>query len=167
MARVAYPVFVLRVAVGALLIVAGVLKAHDGPTATATSIAAYRILPPAVVAPLGVALPYAEILLGGYLVVGLFTRVAAWVATVQFAIFAIAVASLVVRNIPADCGCFGSSVPTPPSWGHVAGDVALAVVAGAIALFAPGALAVDSRLGDSGSDDAGDSGGRYAARHEA
>ena len=67
-----------------------------------------------MVKPLGVALPYLEILLGGYLVLGLFTRVAGWIATVQFAIFSIAVASLVIRNLPADCGCFGSSIPRRP-----------------------------------------------------
>ena len=141
---------VVRVALGLLLLVAGILKAHDGPIATATSIAGYRILSPTLVAPLGVALPYAEIVLGGYLALGLFTRVAAGIAAAQFAIFAVAVGSLVVRNIPADCGCFGSSVPTPPSWGHVAADVALALAAFAVARTAPGALALDVVLGTGG-----------------
>ena len=153
----AYLIFVLRVAVGALLVVAGVLKAHDGPIATATSIAGYRILPPGIVAPLGIALPYVEILLGGYLIAGLFARVAAWIACAEFVVFAGAVASLVVRNIPADCGCFGSTIATPPSWGHVASDLLLAVVAGAIAARSPGAFAVDGRLG---------SGGAYVPQHE-
>ena len=150
----AYLIFALRLALGGLLIVAGVRKAHDGPAATATSIAGYRILPPSVVAPLGVALPYVEILLGGYLVAGLFTRVAAWVA------------SLVVRKIPADCGCFGSGIPTPPSWGHVAWDVALAVAATAVALFAPGAIAVDRRLGTGGFTEAPDAASLLTARRE-
>jgi uncharacterized membrane protein YphA (DoxX/SURF4 family) len=147
MARLSAIVLVLRVAIGLLLIVAGVLKAHDGPNATALSIAAYRILPPVAVKLLGVALPYLEILLGGYLVLGLFTRIAAWIATVQFAIFAAAVASLVIRQLPADCGCFGSSIPTPPSWGHVAADVGLALATAFIAWFGPGLFAVDHRLG--------------------
>jgi uncharacterized membrane protein YphA (DoxX/SURF4 family) len=150
MARVG--VFVLRVAIGVLLVVAGVLKAHDGPSATALSIAAYRILPSVPVKLLGVALPYFEILLGGYLVLGLFTRIAGWVAAGQFAIFAAAVASLVIRKLPADCGCFGSSIPTPPSWGHVGADIGLAFAAGLVAWFGPGLLAIDARLGgeDSG-----------------
>lgn len=136
-------VFAIRLAIGALLIVAGALKAHDGVTATASTIAAYRLLPPSVVGPLAVALPYAEIVLGGYLVAGFFVRAAALVATVQFLIFAAAVASLVVRNLPADCGCFGSAIPTPPSWAHVAVDVGLAIAAAVIVRFAPGAFAVD------------------------
>jgi uncharacterized membrane protein YphA (DoxX/SURF4 family) len=168
-ARVAYAVFAVRVALGALLLVAGVLKAHDGPTATAVSIAGYRILPPAIVAPLGVALPYLEILLGGYLVVGLFVRVTAWVAAAQFAVFSVAVASLVIRNIPADCGCFGSTIPTPPSWGHVAGDVALVLASVATAVLAPGAFAVDSILGGrvAAESEGANPGGRYEPRHEA
>jgi uncharacterized membrane protein YphA (DoxX/SURF4 family) len=142
----AYLTFALRLGIGALLIVAGVLKAHDGPVATATSIAGYRMLPASIVAPLGVALPYAEILLGAYLVLGLFTRVAAWLAAAQFAIFSLAVGSLVVRGIPADCGCFGSSIPTPPTWGHVVLDAALAALAVVVAWKAPGAFSLDGRF---------------------
>ena len=134
----AYLTLALRVALGALLVVAGVMKAHDGPVLTATAIAGYRLLPPALVAPLGVALPYCEILLGAYL------------AAAQFALFSAAVASLVIRHIPADCGCFGSAIATPPSWGHVAADVLLALLALAVARTAPGALALDHVLGTGG-----------------
>lgn len=154
----AYVIFAVRVALGALLAVAGLLKAHDGATLTAAAIAAYRIVPAWVVAPLGVALPYLEILLGVYLVAGLFTRVAALVASLQFALFAAAVASLVIRGIAADCGCFGSQVATPPSWAHVAADVALAVFAAGVARYAPGAFAADRLLG---------TGGTIACGHEA
>jgi uncharacterized membrane protein YphA (DoxX/SURF4 family) len=143
----AYLTFALRLALGALLLFAGILKAHDGPALTATAIAGYRIVPGPLVAPLGVALPYFEILLGAYLAAGLFTRFAAVVASVQFAVFSAAVASLVIRHIPADCGCFGSSIPTPPSWGHVAADVALTLLATTVARFAPGIFAVDRALG--------------------
>jgi hypothetical protein len=44
-----YLVFVLRLLPGRLLLVA-FLKAHDGPALTASSMAAYRLLPPAVIA---------------------------------------------------------------------------------------------------------------------
>jgi uncharacterized membrane protein YphA (DoxX/SURF4 family) len=146
---------IVRVALGLLLLVAGVLKAHDGAAATAATVAAYRILPPVVVGPIGVALPYLEILLGGYLVLGLFTRIAAWIAAGQFFLFGAAVASLVIRQIPADCGCFGSGVRTPPSWGHVAADVALALLACAVARFGPGILTADRWLAG-GARSAGD-----------
>lgn len=143
-------VFLVRLALGLLLLIAGVLKAHDGPMATATSIAGYRILPPTVVAPLGVALPYIEILLGGYLVLGFLTRIAATVAAVQFGVFSLAIASLVVRHIASDCGCFGSTIATPPSWWHVAVDVALVAAAAFVARGAPGSYALDRALGTGG-----------------
>jgi uncharacterized membrane protein YphA (DoxX/SURF4 family) len=142
----AYVVLAVRVALGALLLVAGVLKAHDGPTLTAISIAGYRILPGAVAAPLAVGLPYVEIMLGAYLVSGLFTRITAWVAAAQFAIFAAAVASLLFRHIQTNCGCFGSGVSTPPSWIHVGLDCLLALAAVLVAVRGPGAFAVDDRL---------------------
>ncbi|GAC1303857.1 MAG: hypothetical protein NVS2B3_06540 [Vulcanimicrobiaceae bacterium] len=146
----AYLIFALRLALGGVLVVAGILKAHDGPALSATFVAGYRIVPAALVAPLAIALPYVEILLGGYLAAGLFTRVAASLASAQFALFAAAVGSLVVRHISADCGCFGSRVATPPSWFHVAADLALAAACAAIAWRAPGAFAVDALLGASG-----------------
>jgi uncharacterized membrane protein YphA (DoxX/SURF4 family) len=139
-------VLVLRVALGVLLVVAGVLKAHDGMALTDSTIAAYRILPPVLVAPLGLFLPYFEIGLGAYLVLGLFTRGAAWVASAQFVVFAGAVASLVIRQIPANCGCFGAGQNVPPSWGHVGADLALAVLSAFIAFRAPGAFALDTLL---------------------
>jgi uncharacterized membrane protein YphA (DoxX/SURF4 family) len=153
---VAIAVLIVRILIGGLLIVAGVLKAHDGPAVNAAAVAAYRILPPAIVGPLGVALPYFEMLLGGYVVAGLFTRVAAYVAAAQFLLFSAAVASLVVRQIPANCGCFGSGVNTPPTWEHVGADVLLALVTFGVGWFAPGALAVDRWL----------SGGTAAAQTE-
>jgi uncharacterized membrane protein YphA (DoxX/SURF4 family) len=140
-------IFVLRVALGALLLVAGALKAHDGVAQTASTIAGYRILPPFAVAPLALFLPYFEIGLGAYLILGLFTRSSGYIAAAQFAVFAAAVASLVVRGIPANCGCFGAGTNMPPSWGHVAVDLVLAGAAVLVAQRGPGAAALDARLG--------------------
>ncbi|HEX8805302.1 MAG TPA: MauE/DoxX family redox-associated membrane protein, partial [Candidatus Aquilonibacter sp.] len=77
---------------GGLLIWAGAAKVGH-PEALASTIAGFRLLPAWFVAPVAVILPYFELLLGLYLVAGLFTRVAAWVATVQFVIYAGAIAS--------------------------------------------------------------------------
>ncbi|HXO16737.1 MAG TPA: MauE/DoxX family redox-associated membrane protein, partial [Candidatus Dormibacteraeota bacterium] len=66
-------VLVIRVLLGALLMVAGALKvAH--PASLAQAIAGFRLLPAAIVGPLALALPWLELLLGGYLIAGLFTR---------------------------------------------------------------------------------------------
>jgi len=138
-------IFAGRVLLGGLLLIAGALKvAH--PADLAASIAGFRLLPAAVVGPLALALPYLEILLGAYLVVGLFTRFAAIVCALQFAVYAAAIASAVLRHIPANCGCFGPNDATPADWPHVAFDVALALVSVLLAWGAPGALAIDRKL---------------------
>src|SRR5580658_4223695 len=138
-------VAVARWLLGALLVWAGVLKIGH-PVDLASAIAGFRLLPPELVAPLAVVLPYFEVLLGLYLLAGLFTRVVAWIAAAQFAIYAAAIASAVLRGIPANCGCFGPGDTAVADWPHVAFDLALAAVAAFIAVRAPGALALDRRL---------------------
>ena len=138
-------VAVARWLLGALLVVAGALKIGH-PVDLASAIAGFRLLPPELVAPLAVVLPYFEVLLGLYLLAGLFTRVVAWIAAAQFAIYAAAIASAVLRGIPANCGCFGPGDTAVADWPHVAFDLALAAVAAFIAIRAPGALALDRRL---------------------
>jgi uncharacterized membrane protein YphA (DoxX/SURF4 family) len=135
-------VLVLRVILGGILLVAGALKvAH--PAELASAIAGFRLLPAAIVGPLALALPYLELLLGGYLVAGLFTRTIAAIVSAQFLLYAGAVASAVVRHIPANCGCFGPNDTAVADWPHVASDLLLAAASAFVAFRAPGALAVD------------------------
>ncbi len=138
--------FLLRVVLGGVFLAAGILKVSH-PEVLAATIAAFRLLPQPVIAPLAIALPYFEMLLGGYLIVGLFTRAAAFIAAAQLAAFAAAIASVVVRGIPISCGCFGPSDTAPASWVDVARDLVLAAVGVAVALRAPGSFALDRRLG--------------------
>jgi uncharacterized membrane protein YphA (DoxX/SURF4 family) len=135
----------LRVVLGGVLIVSGALKIGH-PTDLAAAIAGFRLLAPGIVAPLALALPVFEVLLGGYLVAGLFTRVAATVACLEFVLYAVAIASAVLRHIPANCGCFGPNDRATADWPHVAFDLVLAAMAGWIASRAPGALALDRRF---------------------
>lgn len=138
-------VFAARLLVGGLLLGAGCLKIGHAPD-LAAAIAGFRLLPAAVVGPLALGLPFFEVLLGLYLVFGLFTRIAGVVACVQFVVYAAAVASAVVRHIPANCGCFGPADAAVADWPHVGFDLLLALASAYIAYGAPGALAVDRRL---------------------
>jgi len=138
-------VLAVRVVVGGLLVAAGALKVGHASN-LAASIAAFRLLPATIVGPLALALPYLELLLGAYLVVGLFTRVAAALASAQFLLYAAAIASAVVRHIPANCGCFGPGDVAVADWPHVAFDCLLAALAAFAATRAPGAFAVDGKL---------------------
>lgn len=141
-------VFVVRILVGGLLLATGILKIGH-PADLAAAIAGFRLLPAVVVGPMALALPYVELLLGGYLVAGLFTRIVAVVCAIQFAVYAAAIASAVLRHIPANCGCFGPGDAAVADWPHVAFDLVLAAASAFIAYGAPGALAVDRRLAHS------------------
>ncbi len=138
-------VFVVRLLVGGLLLVAGALKVGHAAE-LAAAMAGFRLLPAAIVGPLAVAIPFVELLLGAYLVAGLFTRVVAAVVTLQFVCYAAAIASAVVRHLPVACGCFGPNDSAAADWPHVAFDLMLAAASIFVACGAPGALAVDRKL---------------------
>ncbi len=91
-------VFVVRVLLGGLLLAAGGLKVGHSAE-LAASIAGFRLLPAAIVGPLAVALPYIELLLGAYLVAGLFTRAVAALCALQFV-------STAVRSRLPSCDTF-------------------------------------------------------------
>jgi uncharacterized membrane protein YphA (DoxX/SURF4 family) len=136
---------VIRVMVGALFIAAGASKVgHFNDLASA--IAGFRILPEAAIGPLAVLLPFFEIGLGLYLLAGLFTRVVAVISAIQLAVYAAAIASAVIRHIPANCGCFGPGDTATADWPHVLADLALAAVCALLAWRAPGMFALDNRL---------------------
>lgn len=138
-------VFIARVLLGGVLLAAGSLKVGHSAE-LAASIAGFRLLPAAVAGPLALALPFIELVLGAYLVAGLFTRIVAALCALQFVLYGGAIASAVVRHIPANCGCFGPNDAAVADWPHVAFDLALAAASLFVAFNAPGALAVDRKL---------------------
>jgi uncharacterized membrane protein YphA (DoxX/SURF4 family) len=138
-------VLVLRVVLGAIFIVAGASKVGHADL-FAAQIAGFKLLPAIVIAPMALALPYLELLLGGYLIVGLFTRTSAWVAAVLLALFDAAIASAVVRGMTVSCGCFGPNDATVTTWSEVARDAVFVLLAVIVALRGPGALALDRRI---------------------
>jgi uncharacterized membrane protein YphA (DoxX/SURF4 family) len=140
-------VLVLRVVLGGIFIVAGASKVGHADV-FAAEIAGFRLLPEAVIAPLATVLPFLEILLGGYLILGLFTRTAAWIAVAFLAAFDLAIASAVIRGMSVSCGCFGPNDATVTTWGEVARDAVFVALAVVVALRPPGTLALDRRIGN-------------------
>jgi uncharacterized membrane protein YphA (DoxX/SURF4 family) len=138
-------VFVLRLALGGVFLAAGGLKVGHADV-FASEIAGFQLLPHALIAPLALLLPFLELMIGVYLVLGLFTRFAAWFAALEMAVFAGAIASAVVRGISTSCGCFGPSDRATTSWPEVGRDVGFTVIGIIIALWAPGVLALDRRM---------------------
>jgi uncharacterized membrane protein YphA (DoxX/SURF4 family) len=138
-------VLLLRIGLGLVFLAAGALKV--GHTEEfASEIAGFQLLPHALIAPLALLLPFLELMIGVYLVLGLVTRVAAWFAAAEMAVFSGAIASAVMRGISTSCGCFGPSDKSTTSWPEVGRDAGFALMAVIIACFAPGALALDRRM---------------------
>jgi len=138
-------VALVRIAMGVMLVAAGALKIGHAPT-LAAAIAGFRLLPSPIVAPLSIGLPFLEVFVGLYLIVGFYARTAAYVATAQYLLYAFAIASAVIRGIPANCGCFGPGDAATADWPHVAFDLVLGALCAFVAWRAPGAFALDERL---------------------
>jgi uncharacterized membrane protein YphA (DoxX/SURF4 family) len=65
------------------------------------------LLPPMVPNAFAVSLPFVEAVVGVLLLVGVWRREAAWVATLLLAVFVLAVSTALVRGIDIEnCGCF-------------------------------------------------------------
>jgi len=117
-----------RLIVGALFVVAGVLKLGD-PTAFATEIANYRFLPQ--LAPwLAVTLPATELVVGAALLVApwRWRRAASLAAMGLLVMFTVAIVHVVRAGINVDCGCFGGNTGPVTAWTAVR-DLALLALA--------------------------------------
>lgn len=116
---------------------AGLAKA-TGLSDFHTAVTNYEFLPPAFVPVVATALPFAEIVAAVFLALGVVTVVAAAVLAVLLLAFAAAIALNLAKGRVFDCGCAGSAVaPRQISWPQVAGNLALAVTAAAVAVAPP------------------------------
>jgi uncharacterized membrane protein YphA (DoxX/SURF4 family) len=138
---------VARLVLGVVLLVAGALKVAD-PVASEQAVAAYELLPQALVAPVGWALPFAEVALGLLLIVGYGTRVAAFAGGVLMVLFIAAVGSAWARGLTIDCGCFGGGGQVAPGetkyLQEILRDLGLLVLAAWLVRFPRSRFALDT-----------------------
>ena len=139
-----------RLVVGAVWLVAGALKLPD-PADNVRAVRAYQLLPEAVVPLLGHPLPIIEIVVGGCLVLGLVTRVAAVTSAALVAAFVIGIASAWARGLSIECGCFGGGAGPAENasaaypW-DIARDVGLLLLSAWLVWRPRTPWAVDNRL---------------------
>src|SRR5256885_17143975 len=100
----------LRLAGAAVWLVAGATKLAD-LEAFHAQVAAYRLLPGALLGLISYGLPLLELGLGLYLALGLFTRGAAVAASLLALLLVAAQAQAWARGLALDCGCFGAAPP--------------------------------------------------------
>ena len=139
----------LRLILGGVLLVAGALKVTD-PYSSATSVRAYQILPVDLANFLGFVLPFAEVAIGIFLIVGIWVRLNAIAGGALMIMFIIEIGQAWARGISLDCGCFGKGglldTDELPVWNYtleIARDIVLAVFAGYLFRFPQGKLGFD------------------------
>lgn len=113
-----------RVGVAAVFLFAAFPKLQD-PEAFARDIDNYHVLPDAMVGPMAIAMPIAEVLVALALLLGVHARGAALVTAGMLLTFIAAMAQALARGIDLDCGCFGSAAPTQVSGLTIARNVFL------------------------------------------
>lgn len=100
-----------RIIAGGTFILASLDKiAHPG--LFAGIVQGYRILPQIVILPFSYALPWFELILGIFLIVGLFPNRSAFVAAILVTVFIAAITIRAIQGPISDCGCFSVSRET-------------------------------------------------------
>jgi uncharacterized membrane protein YphA (DoxX/SURF4 family) len=133
----------IRVVLGAVFFVSGYLKVKETFEFLQT-LAGYQILPSGWEYPAAVIVPRLELLLGLFLIAGLFVRVASAGALVMAVGFGLFVSSALARGLDIECGCFAAS--SKVSVTHLGLDLLLVAMA-LVILFSQDRWRIDRKAG--------------------
>jgi uncharacterized membrane protein YphA (DoxX/SURF4 family) len=134
----------IRLGAAAIWLVAGAAKVTELQHFHA-QVDQYKLLPGSLEAPFAYALPFVELFVGLYLLLGLLTRVAAIAGCFLMVLFLIAQAQAWARGLSLDCGCFGALAHERVGFWSIARDTALGLPSLAMALLPARMLSLDSR----------------------
>ena len=101
--------FIFRLTLGAVLLIAGYLKAIN-PQKSAMAVRAYEVLPISIANFFGYILPWFEIGVGALLILGVAVRISAVLGGLTMLIFILAISQAWARGLSIDCGCFGGDI---------------------------------------------------------
>lgn len=119
------------VGVVALVLLGAAWHKLSEPHAFLSALAAYRVVPLPLLDPLAKAIPWAEVVIAGGLLVPFSRLGALYAAAALFALYGTAIALNLLRGRSyIDCGCGGAAHPL--SWGLVVRNAVLAVAALAV-----------------------------------
>lgn len=106
---------VLRILIGSVFLVSGAEKLLHPYQNFVYAIQAYQMLPSAMEGAVGRVLPWLELFVGLFTVLGLWTRLALKGILVLCAVFIVVVGQALLRGLPIDqCGCFGEWLHVSP-----------------------------------------------------
>ncbi|MEW6387294.1 MAG: MauE/DoxX family redox-associated membrane protein [Thermodesulfobacteriota bacterium] len=122
-----------RLFLGVSFIVASMTKIPY-PAEFAENVAGFMMVPTWGVNLMGVLMPWAEMVAGLFLILGIRTRAAATIIGALLVAFIIGLTLNLVKGTPINCGCF-ESIGEPISWELVVRDVLMLVMAVQILLY--------------------------------
>lgn len=111
----------MRLYLGGVFVYASIYKINFAAE-FAETVASYQIVPELLVNPMAVVLPWLELVAGLLLVVGLRVKAAALMINFLLAVFSLAIAFTLFRDIPIGCGCF-STLDQTMGWTALARDL--------------------------------------------
>lgn len=101
----------IRIVVGGVFLLFGVIKIIEDHEIFYQSIRDYQMLPEAFIPVFGTVLPWIEVVLALFFLVGLFARLSAFGLLGLLLMFMIAITQAVLRGLElSDCGCSGSRI---------------------------------------------------------
>ncbi len=122
-------ILVMRLLLGGIFVWASLYKILD-PAAFAGVIANYQLLPDALVHGFAVTLPWLELLLGCFLIFGVWLPGAVVLINILLLVFLGALLFNVARGLDIHCGCFTSdTIGNPKTTSYLIHDAALITVA--------------------------------------
>ncbi|MDX1972703.1 MAG: MauE/DoxX family redox-associated membrane protein [Candidatus Sumerlaeia bacterium] len=102
-----------RLLSGGALLVASIGKLQD-PAKLMLSMKSFELVPEFVIPFSAYLLPWLELFVGICLIYGVLARGAAFWASILYVIFTVALASVLIRGMNVDCGCFGAIAGSGP-----------------------------------------------------
>jgi uncharacterized membrane protein YphA (DoxX/SURF4 family) len=142
---------VVRIALAAIMFVAGYAKFSEAQPLQKLAVSSYQILPKGVVTPVAYGLPVLEMALAAMILLGFATRVMAVCVGLLFIVFIAGIISAWARGLSIDCGCFGGGGSVGKGQTHylreILRDIGFLVLAAWLMVFPRGKLALDRLLG--------------------
>jgi putative oxidoreductase len=107
----------IRIVIGLILLVSGFEKAMNPHQNFLYVIQAYQMFPPWAEKLAALTVPWVELLVGLFMVLGLWVIWALKGSLLLFGAFVVIVSQALLRGLPIDqCGCFGEFLHVPPSY---------------------------------------------------
>lgn len=136
--------FLIRILLAVIFLSSSIVKIRN-PRHFIVVVASYEILPPRLVYPFALFLPWVEFVIGLMFLWGWNTQLAASISAGLMTVFITAIAINIFRGRhELECGCFGVRHQEKIGWNVVARDAILLLVLIQVALSGGGLLALDN-----------------------